>query len=478
MLSVGRTVLTAGAILLILHSASAFTAARLPLPRVRGASAACSRTCMMAGEKPMLGAAPFGTNEDMLDMVTRATKDGNWKKKITLLGSTGSIGTQTLDIVDYLPNTFEIVGLAAGTNVDLLSKQIQKFNPKIVSVKDDATLAKLKDALKGWSGPMPELVCGAQGINDVAAYGDAECVVTGIVGCAGLLPTVKAIEAGKDIALANKETLISGGPAILPLLRKHNVKMTPADSEHSAIFQSLQGVPPGALKRIILTASGGAFRDFEAKELLRLCKEDPEFIRKKATTHPNWDMGAKITVDSATLMNKGLEVIEAHYLFGATYDQIDVVIHPQSILHSGIETVDSSVIAQLGWPDMRLPLVYAMSWPHRLNMPYEALDFAKMGTMTFMKPDRVKYPSLDLSYGAGRTGGTMTAALNAANEQANEMFREGKIGFMDIFKVIEQTMDAHKADLMMAPSLDDIVQVDTWARKKVLEIVAKSPVQV
>jgi len=406
----------------------------------------------------------------MIETVNRATAKGDFKKKINLLGSTGSIGTQTLDIVEYLPDNFEVVGLAAGTNVDLLSEQIKKFNPKIVSVKDDDTLAKLKDSMSGWDGKMPEFVCGAEGINDVAAYGDADTVVTGIVGCAGLLPTVKAIEAGKDIALANKETLISGGPAILPLLRKHNVKMTPADSEHSAIFQSLQGVPPGALRRIILTASGGAFRDLDAAELLRLCKEDPEFIRKKATTHPNWDMGAKITVDSATLMNKGLEVIEAHYLFGASYDQIDVVIHPQSILHSAIETVDSSVIGQLGWPDMRLPLVYAMSWPNRLDMPYEPLDFAKMSTMTFTKPDRVKYPSLDLSFSAGRTGGTMTAALNAANEQANEMFREGKIGFMDIFKVIEGTMEAHKQDLNMTPSLDDIVAVDGWARKKTLEL--------
>mmetsp|Transcript_58233 Transcript_58233/g.142861 ORF Transcript_58233/g.142861 Transcript_58233/m.142861 type:complete len:479 (-) Transcript_58233:196-1632(-) len=478
MASWGRAALSVAALLALSAApADAFSPLSAALPRAGPRRATTFLSTRMAGDVPMLGAGPWGSAEDMVDMVTRATKEGAWKKKITLLGSTGSIGTQTLDIVEYLPDTFEIVGLAAGTNVDLLAEQIKKFSPKIVSVKDDATLTKLKEALSGHKGPMPELVCGPEGINEVAAYGDADTVVTGIVGCAGLLPTVKAIEAGKDIALANKETLISGGPAILPLLRKHNVKMTPADSEHSAIFQSLQGVPPGALKRIILTASGGAFRDFEAAELLRLCKEDPEFIRKKATTHPNWDMGAKITVDSATLMNKGLEVIEAHYLFGATYDQIDVVIHPQSILHSGIETVDSSVIAQLGWPDMRLPLVYAMSWPHRLSMPYEPLDFAKMSSMTFMKPDRVKYPSLDLSYSAGRTGGTMTAALNAANEQANEMFREGKIGFMDIFKVIEQTMEAHKEDLMMAPSLDDIVQVDTWARAKTLEL-SSQPIKV
>lgn len=416
------------------------------------------------------GASPFGTGADLQDMVDRAISGDKFHRKINLLGSTGSIGTQTLDIVEYLPETFSIEGLAAGTNVGLLSEQIKKFNPKIVSVKNEETLKELKEAMSGYSGKMPEFVFGESGIAEVAKYGDADVVVTGIVGCAGLLPTVEAIKAGKDIALANKETLISGGPVILPLLKEFGVKMTPADSEHSAIFQSLQGVPPGGLRRIILTASGGAFRDLSAEELLRLCKEDPEFIRKKATTHPNWDMGAKITVDSATLMNKGLEVIEAHYLFGAAYDDIDVVVHPQSILHSAIETQDTSVIGQLGWPDMRLPLVYALSWPHRLKMPYEPMDFAKLGTMTFMAPDRVKYPSLDLSYAAGRTGGTMTAALNAANEQANEMFREGKIDFMDIFSVIEKTMEAHKADLMMTPSLDDIVQVDTWARKKVLEL--------
>ncbi|EKX37283.1 1-deoxy-D-xylulose 5-phosphate reductoisomerase [Guillardia theta CCMP2712] len=415
------------------------------------------------------GAAPFGTVEDLQHVVDEAAKGLNWKKKVTLLGSTGSIGTQTLDIVKNVPERFEIEGLAAGGNVALLAQQIKEFNPKIVSVRDESVLKELKEALSGWNGKMPELVFGPKGIAEVAKYGDSDVVVTGIVGCAGLLPTVEAIKAGKDIALANKETLISGGPVILPLLKEYGVKMTPADSEHSAIFQSLQGVPPGGLRKVILTASGGAFRDFSADELLELCEKDPEFIRKKATTHPNWDMGAKITVDSATLMNKGLEVIEAHYLFGVSYDDIEVVVHPQSILHSAIETRDSSVIGQLGWPDMRLPLVYSMSWPYRLEMPYEPLDFAKLGKMTFMAPDRKKYPSLDLSYSAGRTGGTMTAVLNAANEQANEMFRNGEIGYLDIFKVIEKAMEAHKSDLSMKPSLDDIVEIDGWARNFVKE---------
>jgi 1-deoxy-D-xylulose-5-phosphate reductoisomerase len=325
----------------------------LPRAAARLAPAAPRRkTISMAGGAPLPdgGAAPFGTQADLQDTVDRAAQGQSWKRKITLLGSTGSIGTQTLDIVEYLPDRFEVEGLAAGGNVKLLAEQIKKFNPKIVSVGNDQALSDLKDLLGDWKGKMPEFCVGDAGLVDVAKYGESDCVVTGIVGCAGLLPTVEAIKAGKDIALANKETLISGGPAILPLLKKHGVKMTPADSEHSAIFQSLQGVPPGGLRRIILTASGGAFRDFEAAELLRLCKEDPEFVRKKATTHPNWDMGAKITVDSATLMNKGLEVIEAHYLFGAGYDDIDVVVHPQSILHSAIETKDTSVIGQLGWP--------------------------------------------------------------------------------------------------------------------------------
>jgi len=306
----------------------------------------------------------------------------------------------------------------------------------------------------------------------VAVAPGADTVVTGVVGCAGLLPTIEAIKLGRTIALANKETLIAGGPIILPLLKKHGAKMTPADSEHSAIFQCLQGVPPEALRRIILTASGGAFRDFSTDELLQLNKEQPEVVRKKASTHPNWDMGAKITVDSATMMNKGLEVIEAHYLFGANYDDIDIVVHPQSIIHSAVETSDTSVIAQLGWPDMRLPILYSMSWPHRLKVDYgrgidEKFDLVKLGSMSFKAPDEVKYPCIPLAYAAGRQAGSMTCALNAANEKANELFRQGQFDFFGIPKVIEQTMEAHQKDFSADPTLEQIIATDAWAREQV-----------
>jgi len=319
---------------------------------------------------------------------------------------------------------------------------------------------------------MPEIVVGPEGQTAVAVADGADTVVTGVVGCAGLLPTIEAIKLGRTIALANKETLIAGGPVILPLLDQYGAKMTPADSEHSAIFQCLQGVPPGALRRIILTASGGAFRDFSAEDLLTLNREQPEVVRKKASTHPNWDMGAKITVDSATMMNKGLEVIEAHSLFGCEYDDIEIVVHPQSIVHSAVETSDTSVIAQLGWPDMRLPILYSMSWPHRLKVDYgrgidEKFDLVKLGSMSFKAPDVVKYPCIPLAYEAGRQGGTMTCALNAANEMANELFRDGRFDFFGIPKVIEQTMSAHQKDFKSDPTLEDIIAVDAWARDHV-----------
>lgn len=382
-------------------------------------------------------------------------------KAITLLGSTGSIGTQTLDIVERYPDRFRLVGLAAGSNVDLLIQQARQFRPEIVGIADDSKFAALKAAL---SGPdySPHLVSGSAGLVEVARYGDAESVVTGIVGCAGLLPTIAAIEAGKDIALANKETLIAGGPVVLPLVEKHKVRLLPADSEHSAIFQCLQGVPEGGLRRIILTASGGSFRDWPAEKLAQVTVAD-------ALKHPNWAMGKKITIDSATLMNKGLEVIEAHYLFQMDYDHIDITIHPQSIIHSLIELQDTSVLAQLGWADMRLPLLYAISWPDRIATDWPTLDLVKAGDLTFREPDRVKYPCIDLAYAAGRAGGTMPAVLNAANEQAVALFLEEQIDFLSIPKLIEQTCDRHRPDLQAAPSLDDILAVDRWARKFVLD---------
>jgi 1-deoxy-D-xylulose-5-phosphate reductoisomerase len=383
-------------------------------------------------------------------------------KAITLLGSTGSIGTQTLDILEHNPDQFRLVGIAAGNNVDLLAQQVRQFKPEIVAICNEAKLSDLREALAGLD-PMPQILAGDDGVVEVARFGDAEAVVTGIVGCAGLLPTLAAIEAGKDIALANKETLIAGGPVVLPLVDKHGVKLLPADSEHSAIFQCLQGVPEGGLRRILLTASGGAFRDWPVEKLAQVTVAD-------ALKHPNWSMGRKITVDSATLMNKGLEVIEAHYLFGMDYDAIDIVIHPQSIIHSLIELQDTSMLAQLGWPDMRLPLLYALSWPERIFTDWEPLDLVKAGNLTFREPDHAKYPCMDLAYAAGRAGGTMTAVLNAANEQAVALFLEEHIQYLDIAKVIEGVCERHKADHISRPVLDDILKVDQWARQEVISV--------
>ena len=383
-------------------------------------------------------------------------------KAISLLGSTGSIGTQTLDIVAQNPDRFRIVGLAAGRNVEMLAAQIRQFRPQIAAICDADALPQLKAAIADLDSP-PILLAGSEGVVEVARYGDASAVVTGIVGCAGLLPTIAAIEAGKDIALANKETLIAGGPVVLPLVEKHKVKLLPADSEHSAIFQCLQGVPAGGLRRILLTASGGAFRDRPVEQLASVTVAD-------ALKHPNWTMGRKITIDSATLMNKGLEVIEAHYLFGADYDQIEIVIHPQSIIHSLIELQDTSVLAQLGWPDMRLPLLYALSYPNRIPTDWKPLDLVKSGDLTFREPDHAKYPCMQLAYAAGRAGGSMPAVLNAANEQAVELFLNEQIQFLDIPRLIEQVCDRHQADNRPDPSLEDILAADQWARQQVLSV--------
>jgi 1-deoxy-D-xylulose-5-phosphate reductoisomerase len=381
-------------------------------------------------------------------------------KAISILGSTGSIGIQTLTIVAQYPDKFRVVGLTAGQNVDLLAQQIRSYRPEIVAIQDLQKLPELQAAIADIT-PQPMLLAGEAGVIDVARYGDAEIVVTGIVGCAGLLPTIAAIEAGKDIALANKETLIAGGSIILPLVHKYGVKLLPADSEHSAIFQCLQGVPAEGLRRLLLTASGGAFRDDPIQTLSAVTVAD-------ALKHPNWSMGRKITIDSATMMNKGLEVIEAHWLFGVDYDRIEIVIHPQSIIHSLIELQDTSVLAQLGWPDMRLPLLYALSWPERIRTDWQPLDLVTAGTLTFSAPDRQKYPCIQLAYAAGRAGGSMPAVLNAANEQAVALFLAGKIQFLDIAHLIEQACDLYHIHNHSDPSLDDIITADRWARQEVL----------
>lgn len=383
-------------------------------------------------------------------------------KAITILGSTGSIGTQTLDIVAQYPDQFQIVGLASGRNVELLAAQIRQFQPAIAAICEQDKLPELTAAISDLQ-PQPILLAGEAGVVEVARYGKAEIVVTGIVGCAGLQSTIAAIEAGKDIALANKETLIAGGPVVLPLVEKHQVKLLPADSEHSAIFQCLQGVPAGGLRRILLTASGGAFRDLPTEKLAQVKVAD-------ALKHPNWTMGRKITIDSATLMNKGLEVIEAHFLFSLDYDQIEIVIHPQSIIHSLIELQDTSVLAQLGLPDMRLPLLYALSWPKRLYTKWEQLDLVKAGNLTFRTPDHQKYPCMQLAYAAGKAGGAMPAVLNAANEQAVALFLEEKIQFLDIPRCIETVCDRYSANNSAYPSLDEIMAADKWARQEVLAV--------
>ncbi|TRV46436.1 MAG: 1-deoxy-D-xylulose-5-phosphate reductoisomerase [Microcystis panniformis Mp_MB_F_20051200_S9] len=389
-------------------------------------------------------------------------------KKISILGSTGSIGTQTLDIVSDHPDKFQVVGLATGNNIQLLSEQIRQFRPQIVAINKESQLEDLKSLISDLDYT-PIILAGKEGVIEVARYGDSESVVTGIVGCAGLLPTIAAITAGKDIALANKETLIAGGPVVLPLVEKHGVKLLPADSEHSAIFQCLQGVPTGGLKKIILTASGGAFRDLPVEKL-------PQVTVADALKHPNWSMGRKITIDSATLMNKGLEVIEAHYLFGVDYNAIDIVIHPQSIIHSLIELQDTSVLAQLGWPDMRLPLLYALSWPERIYTDWEPLNLVKAGSLTFKEPDHQKYPCMGLAYAAGRAGGAMPAVLNAANEQAVALFLEEKISFLDIPRVIEKVCDRFTIHNSSTPSLDDILAADNWARQEVSNCLIANPV--
>ena len=400
-------------------------------------------------------------------------------KAISVLGSTGSIGTQTLEIAEEFPEQFRVVALTAGRNLELLVKQIQRHTPELVAVADADLLPELQQRLKALTAEqrpqqLPQLVGGPDGLNVAASWDSADLVVTGIVGCAGLLPTLAAVRAGKDLALANKETLIAAAPVVLPELKKSGSRLLPADSEHSAIFQCLQGTPwaenarlstgsptPG-LRRIQLTASGGAFRDWNAADLENATVAD-------ATSHPNWSMGRKITVDSASLMNKGLEVIEAHYLFGLDYDHIEIVIHPQSIIHSMIELADSSVLAQLGWPDMKLPILYCLSWPERLETPWRRLNLTEVGQLSFSGPDPDKYPCMELAYAAGRAGGTMPAVMNAANEEAVAQFLEERIHFLDIPEVIEAACERHKPDLMDHPQLENVLQVDQWARSAVRE---------
>ena len=371
-------------------------------------------------------------------------------KKIAILGSTGSIGAQTLDVVREHSDELQVVALAAGSNKERLKEQIKEFHPKLVSLSDEKKAQELKEEL---AGEQVEVVCGMEGLIEVAGADSADVVVTAVVGMMGILPTMEAIKKGKDIALANKETLVTAGHLIIPMAKEYGVSILPVDSEHSAIFQSLQGEPKAALDKILLTASGGPFRGKSAEFLETVTLED-------ALNHPNWSMGPKITIDSSTMVNKGLEVMEAKWLFGVDYSQIEVVIQPQSIIHSMVQYVDGAIIAQLGTPDMRVPIEYALFYPERRSLSGDRLDFSKLSQITFEKPDYKGFRGLSLAIEAGKTGGTMPTVFNAANERAVAKFLKGEIKYTDIVRSIEKCMDAHKVSAH--PDLEEILATEQW----------------
>jgi len=351
-------------------------------------------------------------------------------KNIAILGSTGSIGTQTLEIVREQKD-LNVTAIAAGSNIRLLEEQVREFQPKLVSVWEESKAKELKTALQD----MPvKVVFGMDGLLEVATEPESEILVTAIVGMLGIRPTIAAIEAGKDIALANKETLVTAGHIIMPLAKKHNVSILPVDSEHSAIFQSLNGEKGNKIHKILLTASGGPFRGKTIDELRNIQVED-------ALKHPNWEMGRKITIDSSTLVNKGLEVMEAKWLFNVELDQIQVTVHPQSVIHSAVEFEDGAVIAQLGTPDMRLPIQYALYYPNRRSLSGKRLDLFELGSLTFEKPDTENFRGLALAYEAMRNGGNIPTAFNAANEKAVAMFLDRKITYLQIAEIIEASME-------------------------------------
>ena len=375
-------------------------------------------------------------------------------RTISIIGSTGSIGTQTLEIVRK-EQDIRVSALAAGRNIDLLEAQVREFKPGLCSCMDEADAADLKKRLADTD---VRVVCGMDGLIEVATEPEASIVVTGIVGMIGIRPTIAAIEAGKDIALANKETLVCAGHIIMPLAAKHGVKILPVDSEHSAIFQSLNGEPKDRLEKILLTASGGPFRGRTRAELENMTLAD-------ALKHPNWSRGRKVTIDSASLCNKGLEVMEAKWLFGVELDQIQVLIHPQSIVHSAVQYKDGAIMAQLGVPDMKLPIQYALYYPDRRPMDTGRVDLFELGSLTFEKPDTDTFPGLKLAYDACRRGGSLPTVFNAANEAAVRMFIDGRIGFVQIPGFISECMDRHA--VIDDPSVDDILgieaEVDAYA---------------
>ena len=380
-------------------------------------------------------------------------------KNIVILGSTGSIGTNTLDIVDRFPGEFRVVGLTAGSNDEKLEEQVLKYRPRMVAMAQDAAAAKLRRRVVGTD---VEVLGGMDGITRVAQASEAELVISSIVGAAGLVPTLAAITSGKHIALANKEPMVMAGKLMQAEARTHGVRIFPVDSEHSAIFQSMEGHRRQDVHRVVLTASGGPLWEFSRAQLADVTPE-------RALQHPNWKMGEKITIDSATLMNKGLEIIEARWLFDIPETQIDVLIHRESIIHSLVEYTDRSVIAQLGLPDMRTPISYAMRYPERMPLALPSLDLAEIGRLTFFKPDHDRFPCLRLGYEALRIGGTMPAAMNAANEIAVEAFLHGGIRFVDIPDIIQSTMEAHTSREF--DNLEPALEADRSAREKAESLV-------
>ena len=368
-------------------------------------------------------------------------------RRIAVLGSTGSIGTQTLEVVENHPD-MEITALAAGSNIRLLEEQIRRFRPKLAAVWSEERAEELKARVADLD---VRVEAGMDGLIAVATEASAQVVVTAVVGMIGIRPTIAAIQAGKDIALANKETLVTAGHLIIPMVRERGVRLLPVDSEHSAIFQCLNGEHGNRIHKILLTASGGPFRGKTREEMKNIQVED-------ALKHPNWSMGQKITIDSSTMVNKGLEVMEARWLFGVEMDQVQVVVQPQSIIHSMVEFEDGAVMAQLGTPDMKLPIQYALCWPERRPMGGERLDFWELAEIRFEKPDFDNFPGLSLAYEAGRTGGSLPTVFNAANERAVSMFLNRKIGYLTITDIIESAMRRHT--VIPNPSVEQILEAE------------------
>ncbi|MBE7501767.1 MAG: 1-deoxy-D-xylulose-5-phosphate reductoisomerase [Verrucomicrobiales bacterium] len=372
-------------------------------------------------------------------------------KNVVLLGSTGSIGTSTLKVAGDLPDHLRLVGLAAGNNAPLLLEQTQRFAPEAIAIQDPAKAAELARAL----GTHPRVYAGPEGLLQLATLPAADIVLIAIVGTAGLAPALAAIRAGKDLAVASKEILVMAGEIVMAEARTHGVRVLPVDSEHSAIFQCLDGKPPDSVRRIWLTASGGPFRTLPPDQFAGITVE-------RALQHPSWSMGPKITIDSATLFNKGLEMIEARWLFDLEMDRVGVVVHPQSVVHSMVEFVDGSLLAQLSTPDMCLPIQYALTYPERMASDRVQTDFPKIGTLTFEAPDPQRFPALTLARQAGETAGTMPAVFNAANEVAVEAFCQHRLGFSGITETVARVMAAHR--VLPHPRLDQILEADAWAR--------------